>query len=77
MFLYVGAPVSAVLYQCKVTETDLPWRFHPEHKLMMIRLQKQFAPDCFPFERLKEEFDVRTVRGPRGVPEKLLKAFKK
>lgn len=77
VFLYVGAPVSAVLYQCKVTETDVPWRRHPEHKLMMIRLQKQFPPDRFPFERLKEEFDVRTVRGPRGVPEELLKAFKR
>ena len=27
VFMYVGSPVSAVLYKCKVTETDIPYSY--------------------------------------------------
>ena len=57
VFLYVAAPVSAILYQCKVTETDIPWQYADRNltitALMKIRLQKRFAPDRFPFETLE------------------------
>ena len=29
--MYVGAPVSAILYKCKVTETDIPYRYSDEN----------------------------------------------
>lgn len=81
VFLYVAAPVSAILYQCKATETDIPWQYADRNltitALMKIRLQKRFAPDRFPFETLKEEYGIYAVRGPRGIPNSLSAALKK
>lgn len=79
VFMYVGAPVSAVLYKCRVTETDIPYDYQNEKltitKLMKIKLQKRFAPDRFTFTKLKEEYGIFAVRGPRGVPNSLSSAL--
>ena len=81
VYLYVAAPVSAVLYQCKVTRTGIPYHFESEHltitALMKLRLQKRFAADAFPFERLRKEFGITAVRGPRTVPHSLSSALAK
>ena len=80
VFLYVGAPVSAILYQCKVTETDIPYDYHSSEltitKLMKIKLIKRYKPEQFTFERLKTEYGIFAVRGPRGVPNSLSAALK-
>lgn len=77
VYMYVGAPVSAVLYKCVVTETDIPWFYSRDGltitHLMRIRLQKRYDPEIFTFNRLKNEFDIFAVRGPRGIPESLSK----
>ena len=71
--MYVGAPVSAILYKCKVTETDIPYRFQREgltiRSLMKIRLLKRYDPSRFTFDVLNEQYHIFAVRGPRGVPE--------
>ena len=81
VFLYVGAPVSAILYKCKVTETDIPYRFQREgltiRSLMRIRLLRRYDPARFPFEVLKEHYRVFAVRGPRGIPEELSEDLKR
>ena len=81
VFLYVGAPVSAVLYQCRVTETDIPYQYQDQNltirALMKIRLLKRYAPDRFTFEVLKSEYGIFAVRGPRGVPDSLSAALEK
>lgn len=80
VFLYVGAPVSAILYKCRVTETDIPFHFdngeiHMSSK-MKIRLLKRYAPDQFTFDALGKEYGIFAVRGPRGIPESLREALK-
>lgn len=79
VFLYVGAPVSAILYRCRVTETEIPWHFEREgltiRSLMGIRLERRYDPADFPFERLGREFGIFAVRGPRGVPYRLSEAL--
>ena len=81
VFMYVGAPVSAILYKCKVTETNIPYRYRDENlnitALMKIRLQKRYKPDKFTFERLKSEYGIYAVRGPRGIPNSLSAALNK
>ncbi len=81
IFMYVGAPVSAILYRCLVTETDIPWFFQRKEltitSLMRIRLIKRYDPGQFTFERLKNEFSIFAVRGPRGIPEDLSTALNK
>lgn len=81
VFMYVAAPVSAVLYQCKVTETNIPYEYENKNltisALMRIKLLKRFQPDKFTFQILKEEYGISAIRGPRGIPDSLSDAFKK
>ena len=70
-----GAPVSAILYKCRVTETDIPYHYSDRNltitAVMRIKLQKRYKPDRFTFEKLKEEYGIYAVRGPRGIPHSL------
>ena len=79
VFLYVGVPVSAILYQCVVTETDIPFDYTNGDlsisSLMKIRLQKRYDPSMFPLSALRT-YGVSTVRGPRGLPDSLSKALR-
>ena len=81
VFLYAAAPVSAILYQCRVTETDIPYDYRDRSltitALMKLRLQKRYKPSAFPFEKLREEYGIFAVRGPRGIPHSLSEALKK
>ena len=81
VFLYVGAPVSAVLYKCEVTETDIPYQYQDRNLtinvLMKIRLLRRYVPEQFTFGVLKSEYGIFAVRGPRGVPVSLSAALGK
>ena len=80
IFMYVGSPVSAILYKCKVIETDIPYEYTDENltitALMRIKLVKRYKEDKFTFDRLSSEYGIKAVRGPRGIPEKLSEALK-
>ena len=80
ILVYVGAPVSAILYRCKVNDVDIPYDYHSSEltitKLMKIKLIKRYKPEQFTFERLKAEYGIFAVRGPRGVPNSLSAALK-
>ena len=39
------------------------------------RTRKKYDPKEFTFDRLKNEFDIFAVRGPRGIPDSLSKAL--
>lgn len=81
VYLYVAAPVSAILYQCKVMETDIPYHYQDKNltmsSLMKIKLQKRYQPEQFPFGLLKSEYGIFAVRGPRGIPASLSAALRK
>ena len=78
VYMYVAAPVSAILYKCLVTETDIPCNFRGEIRikaLMRIKLLKRYPPDRFPFDVLGSEYGIFAVRGPRGIPKSLSEAL--
>lgn len=79
VYMYVGAPVSAVMYRCRVTETDIPCDYRGKDltitKLMRIELQKRYSPDIFTFKVLGDSFGIFAVRGPRGIPNSLSRAL--
>lgn len=81
VYLYAAAPVSAILYKCKVTQTDIPFSYEDKNltisALMKVKLQKRYAPKKFPFSVLKETYGIGAVRGPRGIPGALSAALKK
>lgn len=80
VFIYVGAPVSAILYKCKVLETGIPDDYKNGRlvikALMKIKLLKRYKPEQFTFNVLKEEYGIYAVRGPRGIPNSLSAALK-
>ncbi len=79
VYMYVAVPISAVLYKCVVTETDIPYHFKEGAvhimRLMKIRLLKSYPPDQFTFDILGREYGIYAVRGPRGIPAKLSEAL--
>ena len=80
VYLYVAAPVSAILYRCLVTQTDIPFRYNDGRirmkALMKIKLRKRYPADEFTFDTLKAEYGVTAIRGPRGLPPSLSEALK-
>lgn len=75
IFMYVAAPVSAILYKCKVVEADIPYDYQDKNltitTLMKIKLLQRYDPKQFTFDKLKEDYGIYAVRGPRGVPNSL------
>ncbi len=75
VYLYVTAPVSAIRYQCKAIEVDIPYRYADENVSMsrVMRLQLCKTYDGEPVGRkLLEEHGVYAVRGPRSMPNSLI-----
>ena len=75
VYIYVGAPVSALLYKCKVLETRIPFEYsdsnvHMDY-VMKIELLEKYEKDLFPFSVLKE-CGVKAIRGPRSITKELL-----
>lgn len=81
VFIYAGAPVSAILYKCKVAESDIPYYYNDRYLTinvaMRIKLQKKYERNRFTLENLRENYGIYSVRGPRGVPDRLSEELKK
>ena len=81
VYMYVASPVSAILYKCRVLETDIPYDYSDKNltitALMKIELQKRYQRDEFTFSLLGEEYGIYAIRGPRGVPHSLSAALNK
>ena len=79
VYMDVTIPVSAVLYKCLVTETDIPYHLKEGPvkipHLMKIRLLKRYPPDQFTFDIWGKEYSIYAVRGSRGIPAKLSEAL--
>lgn len=79
IFMYVAAPVSAILYKCRVLETDIPYDYQDKNltitALMKIELLKCYDRDAFTFSVLGDEYGIYAIRGPRGVPFSLSEAL--
>ena len=79
VYMYVAAPVSAILYKCVVTRINIPFPYDGGKvrmkALMKIKLLKRYDPDRFTFSTLSSEYGIYAIRGPRGVPYSLAAAL--
>ncbi len=75
VYLYVASPVSAILFKCRVTETDIPYDYEDRDlritALMKIKLLRRYDSSEYTWEVLRDEFGINAVRGPRGIPNSL------
>lgn len=75
VFLYVTAPVSAVLYRCEAIAVDIPYHYDDENvhmsRVMRLKQLEQYAPSFLTFEKLKS-YGISSVRGPRRMPHNLI-----
>ena len=76
VYLYVAAPISAILYKCEVLEVDIPYKYTDKNvsmkKVMKIKLLKRYEQDIFTFEKLNK-YGIKAIRGPRGLTDELSK----
>ena len=74
IYMYMAAPVCAVLYKCRAVEVNLPYHYEDENltikKAMKIELLERYAPDRFTREFL-QGFGVCAVRSQRKIPHSL------
>lgn len=74
IYIYMAAPVSAILYKCEAVEVDIPYEYDDGNvhmnRIMRIRLLYRFGRDQMTCHRLKD-YGVYAVRGPRSVPPAL------
>ena len=74
VYLYVAAPYSAILFQCEVLETNIPYQYEHQNlsisKVMRLKLRKRYAKEKFTFEVLNQ-YGIKAIRGPRRLPKKL------
>ncbi len=75
VYLYVAAPVSAIRYQCRAVEVDIPRKYADENIRMerVMRLQLLETYDKIPVSmELLKAHGVNAVRGPRSMPNSLI-----
>lgn len=75
IYMYVGAPYSALMFKCKAVEVDIPYQFEADYltikKVMKIKLLCKYGADFMTLERMRNEHGVYSVRGPRSMPVSL------
>ena len=74
-YMYVGSPVSAILYKCEITATDIPYDYSDENiritHLMRIKRLKKYKRTLCTFKKLNE-LGINAVRGPRLATREFL-----
>ena len=79
VYLYVTAPVCAILYQCRALEVDIPYNYADQNvritRVMRLKLLRSYTDRPITRDKLKEH-GVTTVRGPRYMPDSLLEELK-
>ena len=75
VYMYITSPVSAIRYQCIVTETDIPFEYADSNvsmkKVMKLDVLKEYPADYCTFSRLAE-LGITAIRGPRTVTKEFL-----
>lgn len=80
VYLYIAAPVSAIRYQCKAIEVDIPYQYADEAIRMshVMRLQLLQIYDATPIGmELLKAHGVHAVRGPRSMPDSLIQEIER
>ena len=79
VYLYVTAPISAIVYKCSVVKANISSPYQDKNismkYVMQLHLMTTYDEHAFPLEELKKH-GVTSVRGPRHVPDDLIALLK-
>lgn len=75
--IYAGVPISCILYECRILETDLTpdadmEEEFPGKNVMRMRLIRRFNHGEYPKSILVEKYGITNIRGPRYLPDSLM-----
>ena len=74
VYIYSGAPDSAILFKTVVVETDIPSPYHDANirikKIMRLKVIKRYPPELLTMKVLRT-FGVRSMQGSKRVPLEL------
>ena len=80
VYIYVGTPVSAIMYKCEAVEVNIPYKYdngdYHIRKAVKLKLLRRFDKADMPLTAMKE-LGVSAVRGARGVPAALSRELRK
>lgn len=80
VYLYVAAPVSAIICKCETVEVNIPYKYSDDNLsmsyVMKLKILTRYDKEPISFAMLKEH-GVTAVRGPRSIPKELVKAIEK
>lgn len=79
VYLYYGAPYSEIRYLCRVTAVDIPADIDGRVRIKkMMKIQRlYFYKDDLINRRVLKKYGVVSVRGPRFIPEGLMKEIER
>ncbi len=74
VYIYIGQPVSSIVFKCRVVENNIPFDYHDGNVnmkyIMKIELQEKYDKNLYTFHKLNE-YGVNAVRSARFMPKKL------
>jgi len=76
VYLYITKPYQAILYKCKVLETNIPSEHKKGSKAMKLKLERKYDQNQFTLNKLNE-YNIKAVRGPRRINSKLSRKLNK
>lgn len=79
VYMYYGAPFSQIRYLCRVTAVDIPADINGKVRIKkMMKIQKLYMYQGNKIDRrVLKKFGVVSVRGPRFIPEELIREIEK
>ena len=75
LYIYVGAPYSAILYKCLITETGIPPVDDEDRRwksLIKLRVLEKYDKSLLGRQTLRQ-YDIVSVRGARYMPIELIR----
>ena len=80
IYMYIGAPVSAILYECRVMETDIPYSYDDGsvsvNRVMRLKQIREFDRDQVTVSKMKKH-GIQSVHGCRSVTGEFLDFIRK
>ena len=80
VYLYVAYPYSTIIYKCEAIEVNIPYEYQDKNismnHIMKLKLVDRYNEKEYTFSKLNE-YGIKTIRGPRRMPETLSKEINK